>query len=257
MRTHKHFKQNRPKKSLLLAGEEAVLDAIKEGIELERIYVQHGLSMTELKRLVDEKSIPVNKVPPEKLKTFNLDNHHGVIALKSKILYKDLQDVVSWVIEKGEVPLFLILDGITDIRNIGGIARTAWCFGVQALIIPQKGVGTLNDDAIATSAGALEHLNVCRVKELAEAIDLLHLNGVKVFASDMKAPAQIFDLSFKEPVAIIMGSEDKGIHPSLYKKCDAVFKIPMMNDFESLNVSAATAAILYEAMTQRIKTGEL
>lgn len=257
MRTHKHFKQNRPKKSLLLAGEEAILEAIYDGTEIERIYVQHGLTSAELKKLSEEKGIPVNKVPVEKLRGFNMDGSPGVIALKSKIHYKDLQDVVSFVIEKGEAPLFLLLDGITDIRNIGAIARSAWCFGVQALIIPQKGVGTLNDDAIATSAGALEFINVCRVKDLHEAIDVLHLNGIRVLASEMKAKKQVFELDLALPVAIVLGSEDKGIHASLYKKCDEVFSVPMMNQFESLNVSAAGAVILYEAMTQRIKNAGL
>ncbi len=225
---------------------------MEEGVEIERIFLQQNISNDRLKRMAEDNNVPINKVPPEKLKGFNIENHQGVIALKSKISYMDLQDVISWVVEKGETPLFLILDGITDIRNIGGIARTAFCCGVHALIIPQKGVGTLNDDAIATSAGALESISVCRVKDLSESIELLQLNGIRVFASEMTGKQSIMQIDLHEPSAIIIGSEDKGIHPALYKKCDAIFNIPMKNDFESLNVSAATAMILYEAMRQRI-----
>jgi 23S rRNA (guanosine2251-2'-O)-methyltransferase len=146
----------------------------------------------------------------------------------------------------------LILDGITDIRNIGGIARTAFCTGVQAIIIPDKGVGALNEDAILTSAGALEKISVCRVNSLMKAVDELHLNGIKVFASEMTAAKNVFDIDLKEPAAIVMGSEEKGIYPALIKVCDERFKIPMAGDFESLNVSVATGMILYEAMKQRM-----
>jgi len=156
------------------------------------------------------------------------------------------------VVDKGETPLFLILDGITDIRNIGGIARTAFCCGVQAIIIPDKGVGALNEDAILTSAGALEQIAICRVNSLMKAVDDLHLNGIKVLASEMTATKLVYDCDFKEPSAIIMGGEEKGVFPGLMKICDETFKIPMKGDFESLNVSVATGMILYEVMKQRM-----
>jgi 23S rRNA (guanosine2251-2'-O)-methyltransferase len=155
-------------------------------------------------------------------------------------------------VENRETPLLLLLDGITDIRNIGALARTAFCCGVHAIIIPEKGVGALGEDAITTSAGDLEKIAVCRVKTLHHAIDEIHLNGIKVFASEMTAEENVFDIDFKEPCAIIMGSEDKGIQSSLYKVCDNGFKIPMQKNFESLNVSVAAGMILYEAMRQRI-----
>ena len=160
--------------------------------------------------------------------------------------------MISFVMESGEAPLFLILDGITDIRNIGGIARTALCTGVHAIIIPDKGVGALNEDAILTSAGALEKIAVCRVNSLMKAIDELHLNGIRVFATDMKAEKNIADADFSIPAAIVMGSEEKGIYPALMKSCDEKIKIPMKGEFESLNVSVATGMILYEAMKQRL-----
>jgi len=227
---------------------------MQEGRALDRIYINNKInndSIKEIKSLASQNNIPINYVPAEKLNSFNIDSHEGFIALISKIHYQELQQVISWVIEKGEVPLFLILDGITDIRNIGGIARTAFCSGVQAIIIPDKGIGALNEDAILTSAGALEKIAVCRVNSLMKAADELHLNGIKVLASEMTAEKNVFDIDFREPVAIIMGSEEKGIYPALMKVCDEKFKIPMAGDFESLNVSVATGMILYEVMKQR------
>ena len=239
----------------MIGGIPGIIDAMKTGVQLERIYLQNTISgqeADELKMIAEQFEVPVNKVPFEKIKSFNLENSNGCIALKSKIKYQDLQDVISFVVEKGEVPLILLLDGITDIRNIGAIARTAYCCGIHAIVIPQKGVGTLNEDAINTSAGALENIAVCRVKSLHNAIDELHLNGIKVFASEMKATAKVYEINFTDPCSIIMGSEDKGIHPSLYKLCDDSFKIPMEKNFESLNVSVAAGVILYEAMRQRL-----
>ena len=252
----KHFRpQARPKKSTLIAGRKAVTEAIQSGKALDRIYISNKISndsIREIKSLASRNNIPINYVPVEKLNNFNVADHEGFIALISKVHYQELQQVISWVVEKGEVPLFLILDGITDIRNIGGIARTAFCTGVQAIIIPDKGVGALNEDAVLTSAGALEKISICRVNSLLKAVDELHLNGIKVLASEMSASKNVFDINFKESVAIVMGSEEKGIYPALMKAVDEKFKIPMTNDFESLNVSVATGMILYEAMKQRV-----
>lgn len=247
-------KQQRPKKSSLVIGRIAVLEALQEGKQLDRIYMQsnlHGDVAEEIQKLAFKQQVPVNKVPVEKLNSFNVSDHQGFIAQLSKIRYQDLQQVIDWVVEKGEVPMFVILDGVTDVRNIGGIARTALCCGAQAIIIPDKGVGALNEDAILTSAGALEQIAVCRVNSLMKAVDDLHLNGIKVLASEMTAKKSIYDCDFKEPCAIVMGGEEKGVFPGLMKICDETFKIPMKGDFESLNVGVATAMILYEAMKQR------
>jgi 23S rRNA (guanosine2251-2'-O)-methyltransferase len=248
---HQH---QRPKKNTLVIGREAVIRALKEGKALDRIYLQatvHGPMIDEIKTLAASALVPINKVPIEKLNNFNVSNHEGCVAQISKIQYQDLQDIISFVVDRGEVPLFLILDGITDIRNIGGIARSAFCFGVHAMIIPDKGVGALNEDAILTSAGALEEIAVCRVGSLMKAVDDLHLNGVKVFASEMKAGLKAEEIDFKEPCAIIMGGEEHGVYPALMKICDDRFRIPMTGNFDSLNVSVATGVILYEVMRQR------
>ena len=239
----------------MVAGRKPILDAISGGKAIDRIYINnkiHNDTIKDIKSLATQNSIPINYVPVEKLNSFNVEHHEGFIALLSRVHYQELQQVISWVVDKGEVPLFLILDGITDIRNIGGIARTAFCTGVQAIIIPDKGVGALNEDAVLTSAGALEKIAICRVNSLMKAVDELHLNGIKVLATEMTASKQVFDVDFKEPVAVVMGSEEKGIYPALMKQCDEKFKIPMVGDFESLNVSVATGMIIYEAMKQRL-----
>lgn len=252
----KNFRQQyRPKKSSLVIGRSAVIDALNYGKQLDRIYLDtkaQGQDINEIKKLALQNAVPINYVPVAKLNGLNVTDHEGCIAQIAKVQYQNLQDVISFVIEKGESPLLIILDSITDIRNIGGIARTAFCTGVHAIIIPEKGVGALNEDAVLTSAGALEKIAVCRVNSLMKAVDELHLNGIKVFASEMTASKNVFDCNFKEPCAIVMGSEEKGIYPALMKICDERFKIPMVGDFESLNVSVATGIILYEAMKQRM-----
>ena len=253
MKTFRHQHQ-RPKKNTLIIGREAVIKALKERKQLERIYIQAnstGAWVEEIKALAQVELVPINKVPVEKLNSFNISNHEGCIAQIAKIQYQDLQQIISFVVDKGEVPLFLILDGVTDIRNIGAIARSSFCFGVNAIIIPDKGVGALNEDAILTSAGALEQIAVCRVGSLMKAVDELHLNGIQVFASEMTAEKNIAHIDFKVPSAIVMGGEEKGIYPALMKVCDEKFRIPMTGNFESLNVSVATGVILYEVMRQR------
>ena len=251
----KNFRQQqRPRKNTLVIGRKAVIESLQSGQQLDRIYLEakaQGQDINEIKRLAAQNAVPVNYVPVAKLNSFNISDHEGCVAQIAIVHYQDLQQVISFVVEKGEIPLFLMLDGITDIRNIGGIARTAYCTGVHAIIIPDKGVGALNEDAILTSAGALEKITVCRVNSLMKAVDELHQNGIKVFASEMTADKNVFDCDFKEPCAIVMGSEEKGIYPALLKICDAKFKIPMKGEFESLNVSVATGIILYEMMRQR------
>lgn len=254
MKNFRH--QQRPRKSSLIIGRQAVLDALQSGKHLDKIYVVKdlkGMLAEEILTLAKQNNLPVNRVPVEKLNGFNVSNHEGCVAVIAKVQYQNLQNVISHVVDKGKAPLLLILDGITDIRNIGGIARTAYCCGVDAIIIPDKGVGALNEDAILTSAGALEKISVCRVSSLMKTVDDLHMNGIRVFASEMTAEKKIADVDFTEPCAIVMGSEEKGIYPALMKICDEKIKIPMIGDFESLNVSVATGIILYEAMKQRVK----
>ena len=251
----KNFRQQqRPKKNTLVIGRKAVVDALHSGQHLDRIYLDNkaqGPEIIEIKRIAAQQGVPVNYVPVAKLDGFNISGHEGCVAQLAKVQYHELQNIISMVTERGDIPLFLMLDGITDIRNIGGIARTAYCSGVHAIIIPDKGVGALNEDAMLTSAGALDKIPFCRVNSLMKAVDELHLNGIKVFASEMKAAKNISQVDLTLPCAIVMGSEEKGIYPALLKICDEKISIPMKGDFESLNVSVAAGIILYEVMRQR------
>ncbi len=244
------------KKSSLIIGRKPVLEAMQEGKQIERIFLLSsavGESIQEIHELAFRNNIPINKVPVQKLNAFSTANHQGCVALAASVQYHELQQVISFVVEKGDIPLFVLLDGVTDVRNIGAIARTAVCCGAQAIIIADKGVGALNEDAVKTSAGALEKIFICRVNSLMKAVDELHLNGIKVFASEMTAGKMLHQLNFTEPCSFIMGNEEKGVYPALMKTCDSTFKIPMPGKFESLNVSVAAGMILYEGMRQRME----
>lgn len=243
------------KKSSLIIGRQPLIESMQSGRPVDKILFQKGISgdaIHSIRELARNKNIPIQYVPAEKLNFISKANHQGVIAFAALVQYMDLQQVIDHTVGKGEVPLFVILDSITDVRNIGAIARTAVCCGAQALIIPDKGVGALNEEAMKSSAGALERIHVCRVNSLMKAVDDLHLNGIKVFASEMTADSKLDQLDWKEPAAVVMGSEDKGVFPALLKICDQKFRIPMAGNFESLNVSVATGIILYEAMKQRL-----
>jgi 23S rRNA (guanosine2251-2'-O)-methyltransferase len=243
------------KKSSLIIGRQPLIETIQSGRAIDKILLQKNASgeiIDEIKNLSKENKIPFQLVPIEKLNSITRANHQGVIAFAALVEYMDLQQVIDFVVSKGEIPLFIMLDGITDVRNIGAIARTAVCCGAQAIIIPDKGVGALNEEAMKSSAGALEHINICRVNSLLKAIDSLHLNGIQIFTSEMRAEKKVFELSFTEPCCIVMGNEEKGVQPYIAKAADGFFTIPMKGKFDSFNVSVATGIILYEAMKQRM-----
>ncbi|MBS1660622.1 MAG: 23S rRNA (guanosine(2251)-2'-O)-methyltransferase RlmB [Bacteroidetes bacterium] len=243
------------KKNNLIIGRQPLIEAIRSGREIDRILfgrTTSGESIGEIRKLAKEHHIPIQMVPPEKLGALTKANHQGVIAFAGLVQYMDLQEVIDHVVGSGGVPLFVMLDGVTDVRNIGAIARSALCCGAQALIIPDKGVGALNEEAMKSSAGALEKIQVCRVGSLLKAVDSLHLNGIKVFTSEMNAAARVFELPWVEPCCIVMGSEDNGVAPHLRKAADVHFTIPMTGDFDSFNVSVAAGIILYEAMKHRL-----
>ncbi len=243
------------KKSSLIIGRQPLIEAMMAGQAIDKILMQknlNGESIGDIRKLARENNIPIQMVPHEKLNAMVRTNHQGVIGIGAIIQYFDLQQVIDEVVSQGQAPLFLMLDGITDVRNIGAISRTAICCGAQAMIIPEKGVGALNEEAMKSSAGALATIRVCRVGSLLKAVDLLHLNGIKVFTSQLNATQPLFSLSFGEPCCIIMGSEDKGVQPYLIKAADEVFCIPMAGNFDSFNVSVAAGIILFEALKQRM-----
>jgi 23S rRNA (guanosine2251-2'-O)-methyltransferase len=243
------------KKSHLIIGRQPLIETIKSGRAVDKILFQRnvsGESIAEIRELAREHQIPVQVVPPEKLGSLTKANHQGVIAFAGLVQYMDLQQVVDHTVSAGALPLFVMLDGVTDVRNIGAIARSALVCGAQALVIPDKGVGALNEEAMKSSAGALERIHVCRVSSLLKAVDTLHLNGIRVYTSEMKASKMVYELPLGEPCCIVMGSEDKGVQPYMRKAADELFSIPMAGDFDSFNVSVAAGIILYEAMKQRL-----
>jgi 23S rRNA (guanosine2251-2'-O)-methyltransferase len=243
-----------PGANALVIGRQPVVEALREGRPIDRIYLQRfaaGDIIPEIQRLAAERRIPVNIVPAEKLRALTRGNHQGVAAVTALVTYADLQQTIDHLVADGATPLFLMLDGVTDIRNIGAISRSARCFGAQAVIIPDKGVGALNEDAVKASAGALLHIAVARVPSLLKAVDTLHLNGFSVLAGDMRAPQPLAAIDLTGPSCLILGSEDKGIQPYLLKAADARFRIPMAEGFDSLNVSVSAGIMLHEAFTQR------
>ena len=243
------------KKSHLIIGRQPLIETIRSGRALDKILLQRnvsGESIAEIRELAREHQIPVQVVPAEKLGALTKANHQGVIAIAGLVQYMDLQQVIDHTVAAAASPLFVMLDGITDVRNIGAIARSALCCGAQALIIPDKGVGALNEEAMKSSAGALERIHVCRVSSLLKAVDSLHLNGIPVFTSEMKASKMVYELPLGEPCCIVMGSEDKGVQPYIRKAADEFFSIPMAGEFDSFNVSVAAGIILYEAMKKRL-----
>jgi 23S rRNA (guanosine2251-2'-O)-methyltransferase len=226
-----------------------------DGQQLERVYIQRnagGEGIEEIKQLAQKLQIPINVVPIEKLHGMTRANHQGVIGINSIIQYLDLQETIDHVIASGEIPLFVMLDGITDVRNIGAIARSSLCCGTQVMIIPDKGIGAINDEALKSSAGALQKIMVCRVNSLLKAIDTLHFNDIRVYTSEMSATTVLFDVDFTQPSCIVMGSEDKGIQNYISKAADVKFTIPMKGNFDSFNVGVAAGIILFEASKQRM-----
>ena len=242
------------KSSIIIIGRQPVVEALESGRAIDKILLQAnagGDIIGKIRQLAKQNNVPVQVVPAEKLSSFTRANHQGCIALAALVKYMDLQQVIDHVVGSGEVPLFLMLDGVTDVRNIGGMARTALCCGAQAIIIPDKGVGALNEDAVKASAGALEKIQICRVNSLLKAIDELHLNGIRVFVSEMNREKTLPDIDFSGPACVVMGNEQKGVQPYITKAADERFSIPMAGNFDSFNVSVAAGIILYQAMTQR------
>ena len=242
-------------KSSIIAGRHPLIEAIHAGRAIDKILLQRNVSgeaIGEIRALAKKHNIPVQQVPPEKMDSISRTNHQGVLAIAALVPYLDLQLVIDRVTGAGDKPLFLILDGITDVRNIGAIARTALCCGAQAIILPDKGVGSLNEEAMKSSAGALENILISRVNSLLKAVDLLHLNGIRALTTALHAERTLSEIEFSGPCCVILGSEDRGVQPYLIKSADACFTIPMKNNFDSLNVSVAAGIILYEAMKQRV-----
>lgn len=239
----------------MVFGLRAVIEAVQSDKDIDAIYVQRGLTggiYHELKSVLGEKMINYQLVPSEKLNRITTKNHQGVIAFISPVTYQRIEDIIPAVYEKGEVPLVLILDGITDVRNFGAIARTAECAGVHAIVVPVKGSAQINPDAIKTSAGALFKIPVCRQENLLKTVKFLQESGLQVVACTEKTSDYLYVPTYKEPVAIVLGSEEDGISNEIIRTADYLAKIPMFGEIHSLNVSVSAGVILYEAVRQRL-----
>ena len=235
-------------------GIRAVMEAINQEKEIDKVMFRKGSTGDLFQRLfvlVRERGIPFQYVPDEVFKPFAGRNHQGVLAEVSPIAYQNILEVVDEVIAKGEVPLVLVLDRITDVRNLGGIARTAECAGAHAILLPNKNSAKISSDAIKTSAGALYYLPVCREKNLKKTLRELRRRGLVIYAATEKAEQVYTDANLKEACAIILGSEDTGIDEELLSLSNERIKIPQFGKIESLNVSAAAAVLVYEAVRQR------
>jgi len=240
----------------LIFGMRAVIEAIDADKAIDKILLQKGLSnelYNQLRKALAGKDIPFQFVPPEKLKRLTDNkNHQGVVAYIAKVVYSSTEELLARIFEKGKMPLVLILDRITDVRNFGAIARSADCAGVDFIIIPSRGAAQINGDAIKTSAGALHRLPVCREENLKHTIDYLKESGLQIVACHEKTGNTIYDADFKKPTAIIMGSEENGISGEYIKRSDVEVKIPMLGSIASLNVSVATGIVLFEVVHQRM-----
>jgi 23S rRNA (guanosine2251-2'-O)-methyltransferase len=241
-------------KSSLIFGIHPVNEAIRSGKPIDKILIKTGFRNETVPGLfpaLREQNIPFQYVPLEKLNRLTGGNHQGIIAMVSELEYTELEKLIPLLFEQGKLPVVILLDNITDVRNLGALARSAECSGMDALIIPAKGSAQINADAIKTSAGALNNIPVCRVNTLQEAAKYLQESGFQLIAATEKAEEPIFKADFTKPVAVILGSEDKGVDPKLLKMADALVKIPMFGAIQSLNVSAAASVIFYEVVRQR------
>ncbi len=243
------------KETQTIYGIRTIMEGLQAGKEIEKIYLKKGLQSElykELTNLANRKSVSVSYVPEEKLYKLGDRNHQGAVAVVSEISYITIEKLLEQVAEKATPALLLLLDGVTDVRNFGAIARTAACVGADGIIIPKNGSAPVNADAIKTSAGALYSIPVCKVDHLKDALFYLQSSDIKIIAATEKTNQKIYDLNLTESLAIIMGAEDKGVSESILKLADEKASLPITGNIASLNVSVACGAILYEVVRQRI-----
>jgi 23S rRNA (guanosine2251-2'-O)-methyltransferase len=238
----------------IIFGIHPVQEAVRSGKQIDRILLKQGFRnemIPGLFPMLREQNVPFQYVPVEKLNRLTAKNHQGIIALVSELEYTELDRLIPYLFEQGRTPALVLLDGITDVRNMGAIARSAECAGFDAMVIPSKGSAQINSEAIKTSAGALTVIPVCRVNNLPDAVKYLHECGIQITAATEKAGKDIYNADFKQPVAIIMGSEDAGIDPKLLRMADNQVRIPLQGNIQSLNVSSAAAVLFFEVVRQR------
>ncbi len=239
----------------IVYGFRPILEAIDNGKTIDKVLFQKGLKGDLFKHLfiqVREHKIPFQYVPVEKINRITRNNHQGVLAFVSAIEYQSIFDILPTVFEEGRTPFILMLDKITDVRNIGAITRSAECAGVDAVVLPLKGGAQLNEDAVKSSAGAIFKIPICRHSNLIEVIRYLKDSGLQVVAVTEKAEQLHYEKDFKTPTCLIMGNEYEGIAWDYQRECDDAVRIPMVGTINSLNVSVATGIVLFEVVKQRL-----
>jgi len=238
----------------LIYGLHSVLEAIRAGREFEKVYVKKGLTSGTARELLDllkTSEIPFQWVPREKLDRLTRKNHQGVVALGSLIEYQSLYNLIPGLFEKGREPFIVALDGITDVRNLGAIARTAECAGVDGLLLPVKGSALINADTLKTSSGALSIIPVCRTEDLFRSLRFLQESGLKIVIASEKASGLHYRSDLSGPSVVVIGSEEKGVSSQVFRLSDLQVRIPLFGQVNSLNASTAAAVILYEVRRQR------
>ena len=252
-----NLKTSSPKNQIIY-GRNPVMEALEAGQHMERIYLKSGVTgewVKQLRSQCRELDIPIKRVPLIKLdKLTRNKNHQGIVAYTSLIQYQKLDDLIPFLFEQGKSPVIIMLDNITDVRNIGAISRSIEVLGADAMILSGRNVGMLNEDAIKTSAGALSKIAICREPNTPGTIELLHSYGINTFASAMKKSTPIQQQDFTIPCCIIMGNEGDGISDEVMQLCTQSVAIPQLGQTDSLNVSVAAGITLYEIMRQRSET---
>ncbi len=238
----------------MIFGLRAILEALEAGKDLEKLFIQKNLKgdlSKELWSALKGTLTPISKVPVQKLDGFTRKNHQGAVAFISPVKYYTVERLVQGLYEEGRAPFVAILDGLTDVRNFGAIARTAECLGVDGIVIPTRNSAQINADALKTSAGALHHIPVCRVESLSDSITYLKQSGLEVVGCTEKTEKSLQEVDYLGPLAVVLGSEDVGISEEVLDHCDHKVKIPLVGKIESLNVSVAAAMFMYEVHRQR------
>lgn len=241
-------------------GIRAVIEAIEAGREIDKVLISrdlHGELIQELLNVIKRDKIVMKRVPIEKISRITRKNHQGVVALLSSITYHKLEHLVPEIYEDGRVPFIVVLDGITDVRNFGAIARTCECAGVDAIVIPAHGSVSVGSDAVKTSAGALNHIPVCRESNIVRAIRFLKDAGYLIVAATEKSTVNYTEGIYTDPIALVMGAEDTGISPEVLRLADMRAAIPVLGKIGSLNVSVAAGVMIYEVVRQRLIANEI
>ena len=246
-------------KSQVVFGIRAVIEAIESGKQVDKVLIKKDLGgelARELLSVTREYNVPVQRVPVERINKVTRKNHQGVIAFMAAVDYYHVDDIVPALYDEGINPLVVVLDGVTDVRNFGAIARTCECAGVNCIVIPERNSVSVNADAVKTSAGALNYLPVCRERNLVKAVQYLRDSGFKVMGASEKTDLNYTKADFTGPVAIVLGAEDTGISTDVLKLCDTLVAIPEFGQINSLNVSVAGGIMIYEVVRQRLNDGQ-